>query len=207
MTRKREEFRDVVQNTPEWMQLRAGLVTASHYAAMMAEGEGKMRDTLIHRVAAEIITGEPIETYSNGYMERGKTLEPEARTAYALHKGCDPEPIGFIRYDKDGALRTGCSPDSTIGKDGLLEIKTEKADLIIKTIFRDEAPTKHKAQVQGQLMVSGREWLDLFVFCRGMPRFIKRVTRDEPYIKRLSLKLKETNEEIDTIVKRIRARM
>lgn len=198
---KRQTF-TCEQGSDEWRTLRCGLITASNYGALLAEGDGKMYETLIHRVAAEIFTGEPQETHTNDYMERGKAWEPEARSLYALKHSCDPELVGFIRWG-----RTGCSPDALVGKNGLLQIKTEKAELLIKTILRDDFPPKHKAQTQGELMVSDREWLDLAIYSRKMPLFCKRVVRDEPYIKRLGSKLKQANEEIDIIVRRLRARM
>ena len=52
-------------------------------------------------------------------MERGRLQEDDARRLYAFMADVDPVRVGFIR-----AGRRGCSPDSLIGEDGGLEIKT-----------------------------------------------------------------------------------
>jgi hypothetical protein len=41
------------------------------------------------KLAGEILTGEPMESYSNVHMERGKEQEAEAREAYELMKDVD----------------------------------------------------------------------------------------------------------------------
>lgn len=199
---KPEFFNDIEQRSPEWYQLRAGLITASEYQKLLAKSEDrKGRETLIYRAAGELITGRPAESFENGYMIRGREQEGEARALYALKRKCDPEPIGFVRSG-----RTGCSPDARVGKDGGVEIKTEAAHLLIATHLRDEFPAKHRAQTQGTLMVTGWRWIDLAIYCPGMPLFLKRAERDEAFIKKLRAELDAANAEIDSIVKRIKAR-
>ncbi len=39
------------------------------------------------------------------------------------------------------------------------------------------------AQIQTGLLVSDRKWCDFISYCGGMPPFIKRVERDEAWIK------------------------
>lgn len=199
---KPEFFREIEQRSPEWHALRAGIITASDYQKLMAKTDERGgRKTLINRVAGEIITGNPAESYENDYMRRGREQEAQARTLYALKHKCDPELVGFVKKG-----RTGCSPDAQIGKDCGLEIKTEAAHLLIETHLRDEFPAKHKAQVQGTLDITGWKWIDLVIFCPGMPLFVKRATRDELYIRKLRAEIESANAEIDNIVKRIKAR-
>lgn len=115
---------EVEQGTAEWLAARAGLPTASEFSTILAKGKdggaSKTRRSYMMRLAGEILTGEVAETYSNGHMERGKVLEPEARNLYAFQADVDPEQVGFIINGSKG-----CSPDSLIGSDGALEIKTK----------------------------------------------------------------------------------
>lgn len=199
---KVEIFDAIEQRSPEWYQIRAGLITASDYGAILAKGEGKMRDAVIRRVAGEIITGTPAESYTNDYMNRGREQEAEALALYSMRAKCDPVKVGFIRRG-----RTGCSPDALIDTTGGVETKTEKADLLISTLLKDEFPPKHYAQVMGSIACTDRQWWDLMIFCRGMPPFIKRVDRDPRYIKMLNSELDRAYEEIDILVRRIRAKL
>lgn len=199
-----EFFFDIDQNTPEWIEARRGIPTASMFGTVLANGKGggesKTRRTYMHKLAGEIITGQPTENYSNGYMERGHAVEPEARAAYAFMRDCDPEPIGFVRNG-----RAGASPDSMIGSDGLLEIKSKAPHLWIEAMLRDDFPPEHVAQVQGQLWIAERDWCDLVVYFPGMPMQIYRAGRDEAYIARLAAAVDAFNEELDCIVARVRA--
>ena len=199
------EIIDCEQNSPEWYAARLGIPTASQFATIMASGREKgspsvTRRTYMHKLAGEIITGEPTESYSNGYMERGHRVEPEARTAYAFMKDCEPQAVGFIRNG-----RVGASPDSLVGDDGLLEIKSKSPHILIDCLFRDDAPPEHKAQVQGQIWVAGREWCDLAVYFPKMPMPIFRAARDEAYIATLARHVEAFTQELDEVVARIRA--
>ena len=147
---------DCEQGSPEWFAARAGIPTASQFATVMASGRGgaesKTRRTYMLKLAGEIITGDPMDSFSNAHTERGHEMEPEARNFYAFRHDVDPQLIGFIRNGNAGA-----SPDSLIGENGLLEIKTKLPHLLIDVTLRGEFPTDHKAQCQGQLWIAERE--------------------------------------------------
>ncbi len=193
------EIFDFQQNSDDWLQARSGLVTASNFKCLLAKGEGKTRRSYLHRLAAEIVTGEPLENFSNQSMARGQAMEGEARDYFAFLTGIEPQRVGFIRNGQKG-----CSPDSLLGTDALLEIKTQRGDLLIETLFKDEFPPEHKAQVQGQLWVAEREICHLIVYWPGMPAFIKTVGRDELYIRELAAAVDQFNDELAKIVDRIR---
>jgi hypothetical protein len=198
------EIIDCDQGSEAWLAARLGLPTASEFGTILAKGkdggESITRRKYLYRLAGEIITGKPEETYSNGHMDRGKTMEAEARVAYEMAAETWTTQVGFVRNgDK------GCSPDSLIGDAGMLEIKTKLPSIMIDVLFRDDVPPEHKAQVQGALWVAEREWHDFVAYYPGMPLFIKRVTRDEPYIKRLADAVDAFNSELHEIVARVRA--
>ncbi len=168
---------DFDQGGEEWRAARLGIPTASEFATVLAKGEGKTRRTYLYKLAGEVITGEPMEGYSNAHMERGKAMEDEAREAYAFIANAEPQRVGFIRNG-----RAGASPDSLVGTDGLVEIKTKLPHLMVECILRGEFPPEHVAQCQGQLWISQREWIDIAVYWPGFPLFVKRARRDEAYI-------------------------
>lgn len=190
------------QGTDAWREARLGIPTASEFDTVLARGKGggesKTRRTYLLKLAGEILTGEPMYSYSNDHMERGKVMEDEARELYGMVTDAESTRVGFMRR---GAA--GCSPDSLIGANGLLEIKTKLAHLQLDCILSGELPSEHKAQCQGQLWISGREWLDFVSYWPGLPIFIKRVQRDEPYIARLKVEVEEFNQELAALVKQI----
>lgn len=199
-----EIFDNVEQGSEEWKKIRLGLVTASKMSVVMASGRGgaesKTRLDYMCDLAGEIITGNPTESYSNQFMERGKEQEDEARRLYAFEKDADLTRVGFVRNGSKG-----CSPDSLQGKDGALEIKTTMARLLIKIMMRGDYPPEHKAQCQGTLWVTEREWIDIAIYCPKMPLFVERIYRDEPYIKQITGAVADFNIELRQMVEKIRS--
>lgn len=174
------------QGSPEWYACRLGIPTASEFDAILANGKTKgspslTRRTYMYKLIGERLTGEQADSYSNRHMERGKEMEAEARDWYAFTANVEPQRVGFIR---NGNI--GCSPDSLIGNDGMLEIKTKLAHLQVDVLLSKELPSEHKAQIQGQLWVAEREWVDFVSYWPRMPVFKLRVYRDEEYIKHLA---------------------
>jgi len=192
------------QGSEEWFLARAGIPTSSMFATVMASGRGggesKTRAKYMRQLAGEIITGRPMESYSNAHMERGHKMEPEARDLYAFATDTAPEQVGFIRNGPKG-----CSPDSLIGANGMLEIKTKLPDLLIECLERDDFPPEHKAQCQGALWVAEREWLDIIIYWPSIPVFIKRAYRDEPYIADMAKAVDAFNNDLSALVDRIRS--
>jgi hypothetical protein len=197
------EHFDCEQNSPEWYRVRLGLPTASEFGTVLAKGKdggaSLTRKKYLHQLAAEIITGEPGENYTNSYMERGKLQEAEARRLYAFVHDAEPERIGFI---KNGPK--GCSPDALIGSNGLLEIKTRTGHLQVELLLLDRFPPEHRAQVQGALWVSERDWCDLAVYSPGLPLWVGRSYRDDGYIANLAGAVAQFNEELAEIVERVK---
>lgn len=193
-------FNDIEQGSPEWFAARAGIPTASRFSTVMAKGEGKTRAEYMRKLAGEIITGELAEGFTTPHMERGKLMEDEARETYAFINSVEPYQVGFIRSGDKGA-----SPDSLIGTDGGLEIKTALPHIQIDRLERDRLPPEHKAQVQGNLWISEREWWDFVSYWPRLPMLVTRVYRDEPYIKAMSDEIDRFNDEKATLVERIRA--
>lgn len=196
------EIFDLEQGTPEWFQARMGIPTSSEFSTVMARGrsggESKTRRTYLLKLAGEIITGEPMDNYSNHHMERGKEMEAEARHFYSFMHDAEPQQVGFIRNGEKG-----CSPDSLLGDVGMLEIKTKMPHLMVDLLLKDAFPPEHKAQTQGALWVAEREWIDLAVYWPHMPLFVKRAHRDEEYIASMSAAVDQFNQELRDIVSKV----
>lgn len=192
------------QGTPEWFKCRMGIPTASEFKTLIGvkkeAREKATRRTYMLKLAGEIITGEAVDGFKNEHMERGNSMEAEARDLYSFQYDIEPERVGFIRSgDK------GCSPDSLLGDKGMLEIKTKLPHLLIDVLLKDEFPPEHKAQCQGALWVAERDWIDIAVYWPKLPLFVKRAYRDEGYIANLAGAVKEFNEELAETVARIRS--
>lgn len=195
------EIFDCVQGGETWHQLRLGIPTASHFGEVLRDpGTSKTRRDYMLKLAGEILTGEPMGSFSNEHMERGQVLEAEARDLYAFATDIETRQIGFIRN-----WNAGCSPDSLIGDDGILEIKTALPHILLDITLKDEFPAAHKAQTQGALWVAERGWIDCIVYWPGLPLFVKRAYRDEPYIANLAKALDSFNEELHGIIGRMNA--
>jgi len=192
------------QGTAEWFEVRRGVVTASEFATVMAKGRGnapsKTRQTYMYKLVGEAITGEVVDSYTNAHMERGKIMEEEARLFYELNTGNDVEPCGFIKFGHF----IGYSPDGLVGKEGLVEIKTKLPHLQIAVLLEDKVPPEHMPQLQGGLWVSGRDWIDFVSYWPKLPVFIKRVYRDEEYIKNLDKEVVKFLKEMRSVMEKIK---
>lgn len=193
------EIFDCEQGSEDWFSCRAGIPTASKFATVMAKGEGKTRSKYMRQLAGEILTGSPMESFSNVHMDRGKEMEDEARETYAFIHDADIRRVGFIRNGKKGA-----SPDSLVGKEGGLEIKTALPDIQIERLLSGALPTEHKAQVQGNIWLAERDWWDFVSYWPGLPLLTVRVFRDDIYIKNLSGEIDRFNDELEAMVEAIR---
>jgi hypothetical protein len=127
------------QGTDEWLTARLGIPTASCFKTVLAKGEGKTRAEYMRKLAGEVLTQRPMDSYSNGHMERGKEWEPDARNLYAFMQDVEPQVIGFIRNGQKG-----CSPDSLVGTDGGLEIKAAAAHIQVDRLLSNRLPHKSR---------------------------------------------------------------
>ena len=169
------------QGTEEWFKCRMGIPTASMFSTVLAKGRGgaesKTRRTYMMKLIGEKLTGEPQESFSTAHMERGNLMEPEARSAYEFMHEVTCEQVGFMREGDKGA-----SPDSLVEADGLMEIKTKLPHLQLEVILKDEVPSEHIHQIQGQLWIAEREWCDFVSYWPKLPLFVKRIYRDDDFI-------------------------
>lgn len=198
-------WHDLEQGTDEWLMARLGVPTASEFDSIMTKGRGgepsKSRLTYMFKLIGERLTDEPSAKFDTFATRRGHELEPEARDLYTMLTGNEVTQVGFIARGK----WCGASPDGLIGDDGMLEIKTKLPHLQIPVLLSDEVPAEHVAQLQGQMWVAGRAWVDFLSYWPGLRPFLKRVHRDEDYISKLASAVEEFHAQMDEIMGRVRA--
>jgi putative phage-type endonuclease len=176
------------QNSPEWLTLRIGQVTASRVKDVVAKlkkgGESAARASYKMELLGEVITGRATDHYVSQAMDFGKENEPLARTMYELQKSVDVERVGYVRHAM--IPRSGCSPDGLVGDDGLVEFKVPNTTTHLEYLIADVVPEEYKPQMLWQMACTNRKWCD---FCSYDPRlpadfglFIKRFERDEAAI-------------------------
>lgn len=188
---------DCAQHSSEWLEARRGIPTASRFADILAKGQGITRRKYLYTLAGEVLTGEVQPAFTTEAMERGHAMEADAVNLYAFERDVEPVVCGFMRRG-----RAGCSPDRLLGRDGLVEVKSKLPHLQLEVLERGALPPEHKAQVQGQLWVSGRAWCDFISYWPRLPLFVTRVERDEPYIESLAQAVADFVNELDALVKK-----
>lgn len=177
---------DIEQGTPEWHELRCGIPTSSCFDKIVTPAKGELSaqsSTYLHELLAEWLSGEPGDSFSSRWTERGTELEPQARAYYAFERDADVRQVGFVFADSTRMV--GCSPDGLVDDNGLLEFKCPKPSTHIGYLLAGKLPTTYRAQVQGSLMVTGRQWCDFVSYCPGLPPLIVRVDRDAEFIAKL----------------------
>lgn len=182
-------YPDVVQGTPQWDDLRRGMVTASVVGQLVTPSTLKVASNPASRalaalLVAERITGFTDPTYVSDDMERGWEDEPRAVAKYSEDRDIEVQEMGFMVREEDWG-RLGYSPDGLVLDTGLLEVKSRRPKKHLATILADDVPAENVAQIQAGLFVTGREWCDYISYCGGMPLWTKRVYPDPAWHKAL----------------------
>lgn len=173
---------EVEQGSQKWLELRAMVPTASEFSKILTPtGKPSAQAKSIARLCAAGMLGIVEEDRVNTWaMERGKELESQARLYYAAQFG-PVHKVGLITDDEIERATCGCSPDSLVGEDGVIEIKCNKLDIFLGILEKNEVPTEHLPQIQGALMITERKWCDFVAYHPGLPLFVKRVYPDLEY--------------------------
>lgn len=107
-------------------------------------------------------------------------MEAEARAAYEVEHDAEVEQVGFVMLDNESF---GGSPDGLVGSVGILEVKCPMIQTHIGYLAAPETlEAAYRGQCQTLLMVSEREWVDLWAYSPVLPPVLRRVTPDPNYI-------------------------
>ncbi|PBB75168.1 exonuclease [Mesorhizobium sp. WSM4308] len=199
------------QGTVEWFTERAGKVTASRVADVIARtktGWGASRANYMAQLVAERLTGTVAESFTNAAMQWGTDMEPEARRTYEFFTNATVEPASFVKHPN--IADTGASPDGYVGADGLIEIKCPLTASHIETLLTGTIAGKYITQMQWQMACTGRVWCDFVSFDPRMPAtmstFIKRVPRDDVMITSLETDVTDFLNELRLTVHRLKSK-
>lgn len=193
---------DHAQGTDEWLQCRAGVITASRYKDARDRNKPAKGETIgkpsakcqnyAAQVALERIAKRSVsKSFSSWQMKEGQGEESGARIAYEGITGYLVDEVGFITTD-DGIF--GYSPDGMIDDDGLLEVKTILSGDVAVQVIGNTDYSEYMDQCLGGLWLTGRKWIDLVIWCPALESIgrhitIQRIKRDENAIEALEADL------------------
>jgi len=200
---------DFPQGTLEWLKARAGMVTASRIADVVAKtktGESASRANYRAQIVAERLSGQPQESYTNDAMRWGIDTEPLARSAYEAHTGDFVEQIGLVLHPE--IEWAGASPDGLAGG-GLLEIKCPNTATHIDYLLNKVPPTKYRPQMAWQCACTEREWVDFVSYDPRLPEkhqlFVVRYVPEKEYIQELEGEVKRFLDEVNELLIKLEA--
>lgn len=188
-----------IQGTEEWFTARRGKFSGSNFAKLFMAKSTKGYNDLINTIVYERITGITPETYTNSAMQRGTELEPFAREAYELHTFNKVHEVGFIELDE----YTGVSPDGLVGNNIMTEFKCPLYNTFIGYALSGKAYNDYEWQIQGQLYVAEREYVDFFIYHPNLKPLYYRIGRDEKAIAKLKIELEIAITEVEKRIKKI----
>lgn len=172
------------QYSPAWWEARCGIPTASSFDRIITPVRGKLSEQCDDYIA-ELI-GDRVCLTPNAFTERGRMgtpemeagriAEPEARKFYSMIREVDVDQVGFVI---SACGRFGCSPDGLVGEDGALELKCPLLKTQAGYLLKGGLPPEYKPQVHGQLIVTGRAWIDFLSYAPGLDPLLVRVEPDE----------------------------
>lgn len=189
---------ELPQGSDQWLKVRLAKFGGTDAQAVATNGKGL--ETKCYEKVGEIITGRPKSNYVNADMERGNELEEQARFAYEMLTGQKVTQVGYIELSE----RVGVSPDGLVGEDGMIEVKCPTDANFVRFMVTKKPETKYVWQMQHQMYVADRKWVDFVVFNDNLNKIeIMRVERDEAKIEKIRIGLEEGVKKIDEILVKI----
>ena len=157
---------NVTQWTPEWLNLRKGIITGTRLKAVASAPSTATYKTLMDELIAEDLAPLP-EVFQNDAMIRWTMLEPIAKQKYQEITWEKVDEVWFCIHEK----RPYCwlSPDWFIKKEGkytkALEIKCPGAKNHLKYIQENKIPNDYKWQIVNYFLINeDLEELDFMTF-------------------------------------------
>lgn len=158
----------------DWQRARLGKITASRFGLVKRLKNGEWGETALsylYDLLGEHLTGEPSQTFQgNDATEWGNEYEAEAIREYTRRTGRKVK-TGQNFFQHAELTLVGGTPDGLIGEKGIVEVKcpfTFKNHL--RTVINRVVPEEYRAQVHGQLWLSGRQWCDFVSYDPRIPK-------------------------------------
>jgi hypothetical protein len=197
-------FHNVAQYSEAYDRLKLGIPTSSNFHKIITPQGKPSRQWREYAciLIAERILQRKIEFYNSPAMGRGLIVEAEAADWYEFDQDLTVQRVGFITDDD---RTVGCSPDRLVGEHGLLEIKAPLPHTQIEYWISGEVSERFRPQLQGQLYVSQRSWVDIVCWHDVLPKVVMRVEPDKKFITALDRELQIFNFFIESVMEKIRA--
>jgi hypothetical protein len=194
---------DVPQYSAEYDRLKLGIPTSSHFHKIITpQGRpSKQWREYACVLIAERILQQKIEFYNSPAMERGLIVEADAADWYEFDQDVTVQRVGFITDDNH---TVGCSPDRLVRDEGLLEIKAPLPHTQVEYWISGEVHERFRPQLQGQLYISQRSWVDILCWHDVLPKVVVRVEPDKGFLEALSRELQIFNYFIERVMEKIR---
>lgn len=162
----------------------------------MASKQSDTYRRLVDELAGERLSGRCGDGgYTSAAMQWGIDHEDAARRWYEGSKGHRVSNIGFVAHPDFDYV--GVSPDGLVGDDGLIEIKCPQLDNFNRVVRSREMPARYRWQVQGQLWVCQRSWLDFVCYHPPSKGLIVPIVRSRIDGDRLAERCREIHLEVE----------
>lgn len=191
----------IEQGSLEWRLLRAGNVTASRVADIIAKtksGYSTSRENYLDELVVERF-GIISEGFTNTAMQWGTECEPLARATYEIENDVFVDVIDYVPHPT--IKRAGASPDGLVGDDGLLEIKCPNSTTHFNYLRAGVVVEKYKPQMAWQMACTGAKWCDFVSYDNRVQEDLQyfeiRYERDDAYIAMLEQEVIKFLEEVD----------
>lgn len=203
---------DCPQRSDEWFAARAGRVTSSNCAAMLAtiqKGEAAARRNLRVRLALERVTQKTLDRseFQSQAMLDGIEREADALSHYEALTGQVVERTGFLQHQE---LLTGASLDGHVGNfTGVVEAKCPEHSAHLDYLTTGEVPAKYRHQITHQLWLTGAQWADFLSYQPDFPERLQvklvRIARNESDIAAYELVLRQFLRQVDELTTKIQS--
>ncbi len=173
---------DIEQNTPEWLALRRGIITASNISKILTPAKLEITKSTgyLYDFCRQTLDTMPYGDFSTRHTDRGHIEETRALQDYHKKHGDNfgvMRRCGFVLNDNHG-FKIGCSPDVLVGDDGGVQVKSFTPNVQFGNIVEDKIERDHILQTQMELFVSERKWWDILYQSSGTVQMRTRVTPD-----------------------------
>ena len=162
----------LVQQSPEWHEFRKKHIGGSDIAAIVGLSPWKTQ----HDLWLEK-TGRKAPETANFAMERGLSLEREAREAYQKETGLAviPQVVTHPEFEFCMASLDG----QTFDRETIVEIKCPMSEKTLLLAQEKKIEPHYECQVQWQLLVSGAKQAHFFVYMPNLACSLIEIKPDE----------------------------
>lgn len=170
---------DIPQKSEEWFALRKDKLTTSTFSTALGFWKKNRRSELWHEKVYDS-DSRIVDDSARFAMNWGVQMESAAIDRYKRIMGCEVGSMGFALHSQEQFHWLGASPDGILDC-GILEVKCPynkgKTDTVLPW---SKVPFYYMPQLQGQMEITDREWVDLYCWTRNGSA-VFRVMRDRSY--------------------------